>query len=107
MTFTIWTGIMLGCATLILTAVAIVIAIVTFLGYRKIVKSSGEIATNTAKDISERIAAETIKSEITMQLAGLFNRGELDSVVQRAVETVSYRGMSSLPDLDDSDLIGK
>lgn len=91
--FAVWTGIVLASVAVILTALGIVMALFSFVGYKKMI--------NSAKDAAERISTDKA-SEVTEKLAPvvtesvllkLLDKGNFDAIIFEAVQKVTYRGI--------------
>lgn len=101
MNFAVWTGLLLACVAIILTTLGVVMAIFSFLGYKKITRSARDISTVISKNVAEEVArdiAEKIAPHVTESvLVKLFEENKFDQVIKDAVEVVIYRGIQ----LDD------
>ncbi|GJL43870.1 hypothetical protein ACRCMW_08745 [Enterobacter chengduensis] len=91
--FAVWTGILLTSVAVILTVLGIVMALFSFLGYKKMINSAQEaakkISTEKAAEVTERLAPEVTESV----LLKLIDQGNFDAVISNAVEKVAYRGI--------------
>lgn len=94
MTFEVWAGMMLASVAIILTALAIAIAIFSFFGYKKIISSSNQIATNKAAEVTGEIVKERIHETTKVELVRLFEDEKLDDFLLEAAGKVIYRGIS-------------
>lgn len=101
MSFEVWAGILLACAALLLTILGIGIAMLSIFGYRKIIKNSSESAQRIADKVARETSASTIQHATTEALIKLLEEGAFDGVIRDAVETISYRGMMPLDELDE------
>jgi hypothetical protein len=101
MTFEVWTGILLACSALLLTIVAIGIALLSIFGYKKIVNTSTAAAEEIAKKVAMSTALDTTHEATTNELIRLLNNGDFNEIIREAVETISYRGIRSLSELDE------
>ncbi len=97
MNFAVWTGILLAAVAIILTALGVVMAIFSFLGYKKIMSSVHDIATSISENVAEQVAreiAEDLTPGVTEGvLIKLFEEKRFDKVINQAVEKVIYRGI--------------
>lgn len=97
-TFNVWSGILLGASALILTALGIVIAIFSFVGWRDIKSKSAEIAKEVAltearlklDQLIESGEFDTVIREVVGKLA---DHGEFDAVVREIIDKLTYRGI--------------
>lgn len=105
MNFAVWTGILLAAVAIILTALGVVMAIFSFLGYKKIMNSVHDIATsiseNVAKEVARGIAEDLTPGVTESVLIKLFEEKRFDTVINQAVEKVIYRGIQ----LDNDNLL--
>jgi hypothetical protein len=92
--FAVWTGILLTSVAVILTALGIVMALFSFLGYKKMIKSAKDAATKIsiekASEVTEQLAPEVTESV----LLKLINQGNFDTLIFDAVQKVTYRGIA-------------
>jgi hypothetical protein len=87
-----WVAILLGCVTVIITVLGVVVALVSFIGFRQMKKNVSESAIVTAK----KVAAETSKQETInnlesiakAEIARLLDEGELRDQLESAVDLV-------------------
>jgi len=97
MNFAVWTGILLAAVAIILTALGVVMAIFSFLGYKKIMNSVHDIATsiseNVAKEVAKEIAEDLTPGVTEGVLIKLFEEKRFDKVINQAVEKIIYRGI--------------
>lgn len=92
--FAVWTGILLTSVAVILTALGIVMALFSFFGYKKMIKSAEDaatkISTEKASEVTEKLAPEVTESV----LLKLINQGNFDALIFDAVQKVTYRGIA-------------
>lgn len=97
MNFAVWTGILLAAVAIILTALGVVMAMFSFLGYKKIMSSVHDIATsiseNVAKEVAKEIAEDLTPGVTEGVLIKLFEEKRFDTVINQAVEKIIYRGI--------------
>ncbi|WP_235810702.1 hypothetical protein [Siccibacter turicensis] len=90
--FAVWTGILLTSVAVILTILGIVMALFSFLGYKKMIASAKiaaeRISTKKASEVTERLAPSVTESV----LLKLINEGNFDALIFDAVQKVTYRG---------------
>lgn len=82
MNFAVWTGILLACVTAIVTILGVGIAIGSIFGYKKIMSSATERASEVAKDALLHVA----KKEITEKIIA----GEFNDLITEAVDRVAF-----------------
>lgn len=91
--FAVWTGILLTSVAVILTVLGIVMALFSFLGYKKMINSAQEaatkISTEKASEVTEKLAPVVTESV----LLKLIDQGNFDAVIFSAVQKVTYRGI--------------
>lgn len=91
--FAVWTGILLASVAVILTVLGIVMALFSFLGYKKMINSAQDaatkISTEKATEVTERLAPVVTESV----LIKLIDKGNFDAVIFSAVQKVTYRGI--------------
>lgn len=96
-----WTSILLGSVTVIITTLGVFIALLSFFGYREVIKRSEEIASNiSAKEAeikSQELVPEAVKQEIASQIEG----GQLRKFIKENLEEIALRGILSGVDKDE------
>lgn len=107
MTFEEWTGILLASVAIILTALAVVIAIVSFYGYKKIINSANDIATKKSTEVTTEIVKNQIHETTKVELVSLFEDERLDEFLLEAAGKVIYRGISRANYNGESDVSGE
>ena len=65
--FAIWVTILLGCVTIIITVLGVVVALISIFGYKKIKDSAQSIAEEKSKEVASQIAED----EVNKQLHGI------------------------------------
>lgn len=92
--FAVWTGILLTSVAVILTVLGIVMALFSFLGYKKMIKSAQDaaerISVSKATEVSERLAPGVTESV----LLKLMDQGNFDALIFESVQKVTYRGIA-------------
>lgn len=104
MSFEVWTGILLACSALLLTILGIGIALLSIFGYRKIVRSSSESAQKIATKVAQETSVATANEATSTELQRLIKMGAFNAVIREAIETISYRGLQPLSELDEQEL---
>lgn len=111
--FALWASVLLGCVTIIITLVSIILAIISIVGYRNF-KKSIEL---TVQKISAVVAKEETTKQIDFvakkELARLIDEGALTKHLESAVDMVYLRlrgrpeeskdGFNKYPELDDEE----
>lgn len=107
-----WVSILLGCIGVIITIFSVVVAIVSFIGYRNFEKKI-EI---TVKTISSKVAAQEAVKQLDVitkkELVRLINDGALNKHLEDAVSIVFLRsdnsnkdaGFKKYPEIDEEEL---
>lgn len=101
--FAIWVTILLGCVTIIITVLGVVVALISIFGYKKIKDSAQSIAEEKSKVIASQIAKDEVNKQLhgitITEIARLIDEGELtpqiQSVVDMLLRTNSYKEGSS------------
>lgn len=83
--FTEWTGVLLACISVMLTVLGIVIAILSFIGYRSTVKKAEEIATNKTEETVSVITRKMLSEKI--------EDGSFNDIIEEAVDKVVFKGI--------------
>ena len=58
--FAIWVTILLGCVTIIITVLGVVVALISIFGYKKIKDSAQSIAEEKSKEVASQIAEDEV-----------------------------------------------
>lgn len=87
-TFLTWTGILLACVAIIVTALGVMIALLAIVGYRDVISK----AEKKAADIAEIILLKQV------------NDGAFDKIINDNLEKIALRGTAFSPDLEEDDL---
>ncbi len=87
--FEVWTGILLACVAVIVTVLGVVVAILSFVGYREIITKGTEKA--------EVVAAKQAEKEFEKFISD----GRLNDVIAEGINKISFRGIPSGEDLDN------
>lgn len=81
-TFEVWSGILLACVAVLVTVLGVVVALLSFFGYRELIEKGTESAS--------LVAAEQTKIEFDRFIA----TGRLDNVIAESINKIVYRGFS-------------
>ena len=99
MTFSVWSGIVLSSASVIVTVVGVLIALLSFIGYRQIKeateKSANTRAAEVAQRIAEKVAMDNTPIETQKALISLIDNHKFDEIIQTSVEKIIYRGIGN------------
>lgn len=113
MNYPIWISILLGCATFIITAVAVIVAIVSIFGYKHIKESAAEIASIKAKDVATEAVTSQVQSQLPViaiqEIARLIDEGRFNQQLEDAVDVILRNttqqsrtgGFEKFPELDE------
>lgn len=101
--FAIWVTILLGCVTIIITVLGVVVALISIFGYKKIKDSAQSIAEEKSKEVASQIAEDEVNKQLhgitITEIARLIDDGKLtpqiQSVVDMLLRTNSYKEGSS------------
>lgn len=92
----------LSAATLMVTALGVLIAILSILGYRNIKKEAMKDARKTARDVVKQITLNELPRETKEIITHLLEKKAFDNIILNAVEKVAYRGISITDDEIDN-----
>lgn len=92
----------LSAATLMVTALGVLIAILSILGYRNIKKEAMKDARKTARDVVKQITLNELPRETKEIITHLLEEKAFDNIILNAVEKVAYRGISITDDEIDN-----
>lgn len=81
-TFEVWSGILLACVAVLVTVLGVVVALISFIGYRELIDKGTESAS--------LVAAKQTKVEFDSFIAN----GRLDSVIAESINKIVYRGIA-------------
>ncbi len=90
-TFEVWSGILLACVAVLVTVLGVVVALLSFFGYRELIEKGTESAS--------LVAAKQTKVEFDRFIA----KGRLDNVIAESINKIVYRGFSSDSDEDETE----
>jgi len=90
--FAVWTGILLACVTIIITVLGVVIAIISFFGFRHVKESSKTAAILAASDVAKSEANNRINEVAKAEISRLINNGELQEQLESAVDLIVRSG---------------
>lgn len=89
--FEVWTGILLACAALILTALGVGIAVFAIIGYKQTISQ--------AKDIAKDVAICAAEADISARV----DAGDFDPIIMEAVDKIAFSniGQSDYDSVDE------
>lgn len=101
--FAIWVTILLGCVTIIITVLGVVVALISIFGYKKIKDSAQSIAEEKSKEVASQIAEDEVNKQLhgitITEIARLIDDGKLTPQIQSVVDMLlrnnSYKEGSS------------
>ncbi len=112
MSFSVWISVLLACVTIIVTVFGVIVAIVTFFGFKNVkesaIKSAEELSTSVASEVARNEANRKINEVAKKEIAFLLDNGELkehlesavDLIVRRQIKDNGSNGFSKYPELD-------
>lgn len=81
-------------ASIIITALGVLIAILSILGYNNIRKEAIKTSRETAKKTVTAIANVELKAATEEKIIELVAKGRFDNIIQNAIANIEYRGIS-------------
>lgn len=91
--FAVWSGIVLTCVAVILTALGIVMAIFSFFGYKKMINGAKEAATKISTEKATEVTEKLVPSITETVLLKMLDEGKFDDLIFDGIEKVAYRGI--------------
>lgn len=101
--YPIWTSILLGSSALLMTVVGIGIAILSFIGYKQIVRKGVKAAVDAASKTAKEAAAKGLDDSVVKAVNDLTDRGYFEPIVNELVQKFMYRGI----DINDLPIDGE
>jgi len=113
MNYPIWISILLGCATFVITALGVIVAVVSIFGYKQIKENASEIASQRAKDVATSAVTAQVNSQLpniaVQEITRLIDEGKFNKHLEDAVDiilrTQNYQngssGFDKYPELDE------
>lgn len=86
----------LAAASVIITALGVLIAILSILGYSNIKKEAIKTSRDTAKETVASIAGIELMEATEKNIIALMEDGRFDGVIESAVANVTYRGIEEI-----------
>jgi len=111
--FAIWVTILLGCVTIIITVLGVVLALISIFGYKKIKDTAQSIAEEKSKEVASQIAEDEVNKQLhgitIAEIARLIDDGKLTPQIQSVVDMLlrnnSYKegssGFDIYPEFDE------
>ncbi|EHH1217718.1 hypothetical protein J7H99_003397 [Vibrio parahaemolyticus] len=112
MSFSVWVSVLLACVTIIVTVFGVIVALVTFFGFKNVkesaIKSAEELSTSVASEVARNEANQKINEVAKKEIAFLLDNGELkehlesavDLIVRRQIKDNGSNGFSKYLELD-------
>lgn len=95
--FSLWVSVLLACVTIIVTVFGVIVALVTFFGFKNVkesaIKSAEELSTSVASEVARREANQQINEVAKKEIAYLLDNGELKEHLESAVDLIVRRQM--------------
>ena len=113
MNYPIWISILLGCATFVITALGVIVAVVSIFGYKQIKENASEIASKKANDVATAAVTSQVNSQLPniaiQEITRLIDEGKFNKPLEDAVDmilrTQNYQngssGFDKYPELDE------
>ncbi|MCQ4243384.1 hypothetical protein [Stutzerimonas stutzeri] len=86
----------LAAASVIITALGVLIAILSILGYSNIKKEAVKTSRDTAKETVNSIAGVELMDATEKNIIVLMENGRFDEIIQNAVASITYRGIDDI-----------
>jgi len=86
----------LAAASVIITALGVLIAILSILGYSNIKKEAVKTSRDTAKETVSSIAGVELMDATEKNIIVLMENGRFDEIIQNAVASITYRGIDDI-----------
>lgn len=108
-----WISILLACVAILVTVLGVVIALISFIGYRNFKEATTEAAEKIANDVASKVSGEVANAKIPeiakQELTRLIDEGELKEHLESAVDIIVRRdrvapeisGFSKYPEIDE------
>ncbi|MEZ8388252.1 hypothetical protein AB6C53_03175 [Vibrio splendidus] len=115
MSYAFWVSILLACVTIIVTVLGVVIAIISFFGFNHVKQSAKDAAEKLSRSVASEVAKEESNKKINevakTEIARLLDGGELQEHLESAVDLIvrdkqtssETSGFNKYPELDLED----
>lgn len=100
--FSGWISILLGCVAIIVTVLGVIIALLSFVGYKTAIKKAEDKATEIASITAAEIATATAVKIATTEIEKRVEDGSFNPVIEEAVQKLAYDTIST-SDFDQID----
>ena len=113
MNYPIWISILLGCATFVITALGVIVAVVSIFGYKQIKESAAKIASQKANDIATTTATDQVNVQLPQiavkEITRLIDEGKFNQPLEDVIDMILRRenyqqgssGFEKYPELDE------
>ncbi|WP_431614447.1 hypothetical protein, partial [Enterobacter hormaechei] len=112
--YALWASILLGCVTIIITLISVLLALMSIVGYRNFKKSIELKVKNISSLVAKEETTKQIDYVAKKELVRLIDEGALTQHLESAVDMVYLRlrgrpddskdGFNKYPELDDEEL---
>lgn len=105
-----WAAIVLTCVAVLVTVLGVLIALLSFWGFRNIAKEARSISEKTASNMTKKQVENCINDIAKVELAKLIREGELREPLENAVDIIFRaqdfsNGFSEFPELDEDSIL--
>lgn len=105
-----WAVIALTCVAVLVTVLGVLIALLSFWGFRNIAKEAKIISEKTASNVTKKQVENCINDIAKVELAKLIREGELREPLENAMDIIFRNqdlssGFSEFPELDEEDIL--
>ncbi len=113
--FSVWVSILLASVAVIVTVFGLMLAIISFVGYRNFKENTKEAAEKISEDTAADVARDEVNKQINevakSEIANLIDSGELKVHLESAIDAI-YRknklktgvGFDKYPEIDEDEL---
>ncbi|MDK4744704.1 hypothetical protein QOY93_04860 [Leclercia adecarboxylata] len=111
--YAVWASILLGCVTIIITLISVILAMISIVGYRNFKKNIEQRVQNISSTIAKDETTKQIDAVAKKELARLIDEGALTNHLESAVDLVFLRykgrpedindGFNKYPELDEEE----
>lgn len=113
--YAVWASILLGCVTIIITLISVILAMISIVGYRNFKKNIEQRVQNISSTIAKEETTKQIDAVAKKELARLIDDGALTKHLESAVDLVFLRykgrpedidnGFNKYPELDEEEQV--
>ncbi len=93
----------LAAASVIITALGVLIAILSILGYTNIKKEAVRVSADTAKQTVASIADVELMNATESNIVKLMENGRFDEIIRESIASVAYRGISISDEFEEEE----